>query len=360
MNTKLMVVKLGSSSLTGGDGSLRPDKIGGYVEQMARLAQEGCRVILVTSGAVAAGFGRLGYAHRPKGIADKQACAAVGQSLLMEEYAQQFARFGLPCGQLLLTQDDFADRRRYKNAFNALTALLSRGAVPIINENDTVAVEELKIGDNDTLSAQVAAMMHASVLALLTDVDGLYTANPAKDPSAKHIDLVEEITDEIARAAGGAGSERGTGGMRTKIKAAALATSAGVEVVICSAKEPENLFLAAEGRAKGTRFLPRGGALHNRQQWLAFYAMAAGNLYVDEGAAQAITQRGKSLLPRGVVAAEGDFKAGDVVNVFMRGSHEYLGRGIVAYAREDLLRAMQADKDAEVDVIHRDNWVKAV
>ena len=148
--------------------------------------------------------------------------------------------------------------------------------------------------------------------------------------------------------------------MRTKIKAAALATSAGVEVVICSAKEPGNLFLAAEGRAKGTRFLPRGGALHNRQQWLAFYAMAAGNLYVDEGAAQAITQRGKSLLPRGVVAAEGDFKAGDVVNVFMRGSHEYLGRGIVAYAREDLLRAMQADKDAEVDVIHRDNWVKAV
>ena len=355
-----MVVKLGSSSLTGGDGRLRPEKVGAYVDQMAGLAREGCRIILVTSGAVAAGFGRLGYAQRPKAIADKQACAAVGQSLLMEEYARQFARYDLPCGQLLLTQDDFSVRRRYKNVFNALTTLLSRGAVPIINENDSVAVEELKIGDNDTLSAQVAAMMHADLLALLTDVDGLYTANPAKDPQARHIDVVEEITEEIAQAAGGAGTERGTGGMKTKIKAASLATSAGVEVVICSSKEPENIYLAAKGQARGTRFVARGNALHNRQQWLAFYAMASGNLYVDEGAAQAITQRGKSLLPRGVVAAEGDFKAGDVVNVFTRGSHEYLGRGIVAYGREELLRAMQFGGEAEVDVIHRDNWVKAV
>lgn len=359
MDEKLVVVKLGSSSLTGPDGAIQPEKIASYVENMAALVQKGHRLILVTSGAVAAGFKRLGYAHRPKAIADKQASAAVGQSLLMEEYTHQFGKYNIPCGQLLLTQDDFADRRRYKNAFNALTALLSRGAVPIINENDTVAVEELKIGDNDTLSAQVAAMMHAGVLVLLTDVDGLYTANPAKDPAAKHIDVVEEITSDIVAAAGGAGTERGTGGMRTKVKAAVLATSAGVEVVICASQDPANIVRAAEGQARGTRFLAQKDALRTRQQWLAFYAMAAGNLYVDEGAAEAITMRGKSLLPKGVVAAEGDFKAGDVVNVFKRGSHEYLGRGIVAYDREGLIRAMQAEGNHE-DAIHRDNWVKAV
>ena len=360
MDNKLIVIKLGSSSLTGGDGSVRPDKIERYVAEMAQLVQDGSRVILVTSGAVAAGFRRLGYSARPRTIADKQASAAVGQGLLMEEYARQFDRYGIPCGQLLLTQDDFTDRRRYKNAFNALTALLSRGAVPVINENDTVAVEELKIGDNDTLSAQVAAMMHAGLLALLTDVDGLYTDNPARNPDARHIDVVEEITPEIVEAAGGAGTDRGTGGMKTKIKAAALATSAGVEVVICSAGEPGSIVKAARSQARGTRFLARENALHNRQQWLAFYAMASGNLYVDEGAAEAITKRGKSLLPRGVTAAEGDFKAGDVVNVFRRGSHEYLGRGIVSYGREELLRAMQQSGETETDVIHRDNWVKAV
>ena len=360
MDNKLIVLKLGSSSLTGKDGSIQPEKIETYVARMAELIRGGSRVILVTSGAVAAGFKRLGYSARPKTIADKQASAAVGQGLLMEEYARQFDRYGVACGQLLLTQDDFTYRRRYKNAFNALTALLSRGAVPIINENDTVAVEELKIGDNDTLSAQVAAMMHAGVLVLLTDVDGLYTDNPAKNPEAKRIDVVEEITPEIAKAAGGAGSSVGTGGMQTKIKAAALATAAGVEVAICAASDPDNIVKAARGEARGTRFLARENALHNRQQWLAFYAMASGNLYVDEGAAEAITKRGKSLLPPGVAAAEGDFKAGDVVNVFRRGSHEYLGRGIVAYSREELLRAMQKSGEAQTDVIHRDNWVKAV
>ncbi len=232
----LIVIKVGTSSLTDRGGELSPDKVAGISRQICRVKERGHRVVLVSSGAIAAGFRSLGFSSRPTTIADKQASAAVGQGLLMEEYNKCFSACGIACGQLLLTRDDFADKRRFQNAFAALQVLLERGAVPIINENDTVAVDELKIGDNDTLSAQVAAMVHADLLILLTDIDGLYTANPNRDRNARHIDVVEQIDEKVLSAAAGAGSSVGTGGMQTKLRGAALATEAGVEVSVLPRK----------------------------------------------------------------------------------------------------------------------------
>ena len=225
MEKQTIVVKVGTSSLTLSDGTMDAEKIRNITTQLAALQTAGHHVILVSSGAIAAGFSRLGFKKRPTKIADKQAAAAVGQGLLMEEYTKNLMAYQIPCAQILLNRSDFEDRRRYKNIFGSLSVLLGRGAIPIINENDTIAIEELKVGDNDTLSAQVAAMLHASLLILLTDIDGLYTANPKSDPNARHIDVVNEITPELTAAAGGAGSGNGTGGMTTKLSAASLATS---------------------------------------------------------------------------------------------------------------------------------------
>ena len=328
------------------------------IAELAALQTAGHHVILVSSGAIAAGFSRLGFKKRPTKIADKQAAAAVGQGLLMEEYTKNLMAYQIPCAQILLNRSDFEDRRRYKNIFGSLSVLLGRGAIPIINENDTIAIEELKVGDNDTLSAQVAAMLHASLLILLTDIDGLYTANPKSDPNARHIDVVNEITPELTAAAGGAGSGNGTGGMTTKLSAASLATRAGVPVLICSSAEENNIVRAVKGTAKGTYFTASGHNMKTRLQWMAFYAPSAGNLYVDEGAAEALAVQAKSLLPKGIVAVEGDFKKGDVVSVFRRGSHEYLGKGIVNYDRPDLQKIMN-ESTSHTEAINRDNWIGA-
>ncbi len=353
----LIVIKVGSSSLTGKGGVLAPEKLGEIVRQISEIKKMGHRVVLVSSGAIAAGFRRLGFTSRPTATADKQASAAVGQGLLMEEYNRLFLEHDISCGQILLTRGDFADKRRFQNAFAALQVLLERGAVPIINENDTVAIEELKIGDNDTLSAQVAAMLHADLLILLTDIDGLYTANPATDATAQHIDVVEEINEEILAIAGGAGSRVGTGGMQTKLKGASLATEAGVEVFICRAGEENSILRALTGDIRGTRFPATTHSMKTKQQWLAFYAASRGNIYVDEGAAHALIQKKKSLLPPGVVAAEGDFNAGDVVSVYLRGTHTYLGKGIVNYSKEELLRLSHTPGTHE-EAINRDNWIE--
>ncbi len=357
ISSQLFVIKVGSSSLTGREGDLSVERLTSIVTQITQLRADGHRVILVSSGAIAAGFRRLGFVTRPTTIADKQASAAVGQTLLMEEYNRSFGQAGIACGQLLLTRDDFVDRRRFRNASAALNVLLERGAVPIINENDTVAVEELKIGDNDTLSAQVAAMVHADRLILLTDIDGLYTADPAKDPNARHIDVVEEIDEEIFSAASGAGSSIGTGGMQTKLRGAALATESGVEVFICSSEGSDAILRAVDGSARGTRFPASHHGMHTRRQWLAYYAPVHGTLYVDDGAAEALLVKKKSLLPPGIVDAEGEFAAGDVVNVCRAGTERIIGRGIVAYDREELLR-VAATPGIHIDAIHRDNWVE--
>ena len=355
-HNSLIVIKVGSSSLTKRGGTLDTERLECLVSQMVRAKEEGHQIVLVTSGAIAAGFRALGFSSRPTTIRDKQASASVGQALLMEEYRRAFAQYGIACGQLLLTREDFADRRRFRNAYAALQVLLDCGAVPIINENDTVAVEELKIGDNDTLSARVAAMVHADLLVLLTDVDGLYTANPKKDQTAKHIDTVEHIDGALMALAGGAGSSVGTGGMQTKLKGAALATAAGVEVLICSSEGEECITRAIAGTARGTRFLPHH-AMKTREQWLAFYAPVQGEITVDEGAARALIQDKKSLLPPGVVGASGEFEAGDVVAVYLAGTGKLLGRGIVAYGREELLRLAKTHGN-HGEAIHRDNWIE--
>lgn len=356
---KLIVVKAGTSSLTNEDGSISEGKIENLTEQLCRLKAEGHSVILVSSGSIAAGFRRLGFSKKPANIADRQASAAVGQGLLMEEYNRCFLKHDVTCAQILLTQDDFTDRRRYKNIFNTLSVLLSRDAVPVVNENDTISIEELKINDNDTLSAQVASMMHSSLLVILTDIDGLYTANPNKDKDAKHISFVEEITDDFMEFAGNAGSANGTGGMKTKLKSAVLATSAGVPVFICSSKEENSILKAVHGIARGTYFKAKENNMKTKRQWMAFYAQSKGNIYIDDGAAEALIKKQKSLLPKGIVALEGDFHSGDIVSVYLQGSHDYIGKGIINYSKEELGRLIN-DKNSQNEAINRDNWVSTL
>lgn len=340
------------------------EKLYGLAHQVADLRDAGHSVVIVTSGAIAAGYSLLGYAERPKGVAARQASAAVGQGLLMEEYARALSSRGYVAAQLLLTRDDLRDRRRYTNAFNALEVLLARGAVPIINENDTVSIAELKLGDNDTLSGQVAAMLHADLLLLLTDTDGLYTADPRTDESAKLIPVVERITPELEAIAGGAGTKNGTGGMATKLEGARRATSAGVRVLICSAAEPDILKKAVDGSARGTWFSPVSG-MKTRLLWLAYYAPTEGDIVIDAGAGDALLNRGKSLLPAGICSVSGDFAPGDVVRVLAQDG-EILGVGAVNYTAAELRQIMgKPTSEAErlfpgrpPEVIHRDDWVR--
>lgn len=356
MNNKLIVIKVGTSSLTRPDGTFEPDRAANIVRQIADLRDGGYSVVLVTSGSIAAGFRRLGYGSRPTSVAAKQACAAAGQGLLMEEYTKCLIERGYVSAQLLLTRGDFTDRRRYTNAFNSLELLLKKGAVPIINENDTVAVEELKLGDNDTLSAYLAAMLHAGLLVILTDVDGLYTANPAKDKNARRIDKVDKITKELEESASGAGTSNGTGGMITKLRAAKIATRSGVPVFITTSRDEDAILKSVSGEAPGTMFTPHR-ALKTKLQWMAFYAQSSGNLYVDSGAAEAITKLERSLLPAGIVAAEGDFRKGDVVCVYRTETHEYLGRGIVNYSHDEITELIDSECPSGIpEAISRDNW----
>ncbi len=347
---RLYIIKIGTSSLTDGDGRLDTRKLSCLVGQVADVRDAGDEVVIVTSGSIAAGFHALGYASRPSGVSAKQASAAVGQGLLMEEYTKYLSDRGYVSAQVLLTRDDFTDRRRYKNAFSALELLIARGAVPVVNENDTVAVDELRVGDNDTLSAQVAAMMHADLLIILTDTDGLYTKDPSKKADAVHIDRVDRITPEIEAYAGAAGSANGTGGMITKLRGADLATRAGTPVLITSSKIEDVIKKAVAGEARGTLFTA-DGSLRTKQQWTAFYAPSRGNVFIDRGAADAVVNRGGSLLSAGIAAVEGDFDEGDVVTVFTSGDHKPIGRGIAR-----MPRASMAAKNGGI-AIHKDDLV---
>ena len=351
MKAKRIVFKVGTSSLTNADGSLSRAKVKEITRQLALLHEAGHELILVSSGAVAAGFSSLGFKKRPTKVADKQASAAVGQGLLLEEYTTNLLLKQIISAQILLTQDDFADKRRYKNAHQALSVLLNRGAIPIINENDTVAIEELKVGDNDTLSAQVAAMVQADLLVLLTDVDGLYTANPSIDPDARRLEKIEKISSELIDMAGG-----GTGGMLTKIKAATLATMSGVPVYICSSLKTDALLEAAEKTKDGSLFLAQEKGLKTQKQWLAFYAKSQGEIYVDQGAADALRNNGKSLLVSGLVSVSGSFAYQDTVTVYEEGSGTILGKGRVRFGKSALKDMLKSNKPKGV-VIHRDDWI---
>jgi glutamate 5-kinase len=359
-----IVVKIGSSSLTSDEGGLNRDKIGFFASELAALRQQGCQVLLVTSGAVAAGFKQMGYKARPKILHEKQAAAAVGQALLMQSYQEAFARYGIGVAQILLTRSDFSNRKRGHNALMTIEELLKRNVVPIINENDTVSIDELKFGDNDTLSALVANLVKAARLLIITDTDGLYTDDPRKNPGAQRIDRVEAISEELYRIAGGSGSSVGTGGMRSKIEAARIAMRGGVPVFVGRAAEPGDLQSANGGTGKGTYFDTTLSSLPMKKQWVGFHSLPQGKIYVDRGAEAALLSGGKSLLPAGIRDIEGDFHPGDVVEV-MNSDRQPIGRGVVNYASWQLKAVAGLSTDevqrrvevARIEVIHRDEWV---
>lgn len=359
-----IVVKIGSSSLTTGEGSLHREKIHFFAEELAALATSGARVLLVTSGAVAAGFKQIGYPQRPKQLQQKQAAAAVGQALLMQAYNDALSRFNCVAAQVLLTRYDFSDLQRVQNARHTIDELLDRGIIPIVNENDVVSVGELKFGDNDTLSALVANLVKAQQLIIITDTDGLYTADPRKHPDAQRIDKVNHIDDAVMQLAGGTGSDIGTGGMRSKILAAAVATRGGVSVFVGKVDSGGDLQAAFDGTGRGTYFDTDRGNLSTKKQWIGFHSLPQGTVTVDEGAEQALLHGGKSLLPVGILEVSGDFSPGDAIDV-MNARQELLGRGISNYASWQVraVKGLSSDEIASridverIEVIHRDEWL---
>lgn len=361
-----IVVKIGSSSLTSEEGGLNRERIRFFASELAALHRSGCAVMLVTSGAVAAGFRQIGYAARPKLVHEKQAAAAVGQALLMQAYQDAFSGFGIVAAQILLTRADFSNRRRIQNAQMTIEELIKQRIIPIINENDTVATDELvlKFGDNDSLSALVAAMTKASKLVIITDMDGLYTEDPRKNPQAVKIERVDQISPDIMKLAGGAGSAVGTGGMRSKIEAARIAMRGGVQTFIGKVQDSGDLPRAVDGNGRGTYFDTKLHSLPMKKQWLGFHSMPQGRIVVDDGAANALLEGGKSLLPAGVTDIQGEFLPGDVVEVGSRYG-ETLGRGVVNYAAWQIQAVAGLSTDevkrrieiSRIEVIHRDEWV---
>ena len=362
---KRLVVKVGSGLISSPETGLDPGRIGALADEMAALRNDGKEVALVSSGAIASGMSRLGLARRPRSIPEKQAAAAVGQSALMWHYEQAFARHGIRVAQVLLTQEDMSNRSRYQNARNTLLVLLRFRVLPVINENDTVAVEEIKLGDNDNLAALVAHLIDADLLVLLTDVDGLYTGDPRRDPGARRLDTVEAVTEEVERLVWNAESRVSVGGMSTKLEAAQKATSSGIPMVIASGQAPGTLRRVLRGEPVGTYFVARGDRLAARKRWIAFAVPPQGRLTVDAGARHALTERGKSLLPSGVIEVEGEFHAGEVVSLSEADGKEF-ARGLTNYdsvelrrirgARTAALEGLLGYKSFD-EVIHRDNLV---
>lgn len=362
---KRIVVKVGSSTLTHQNGGLNISSIECIVRQIADLHNKGIEVILVTSGAIGAGIGRLGLKTRPKTIPEKQAAAAVGQGILMHMYEKLFAEYGQVVAQILLTREDISHRVRFLNARNAFSALLEKKVIPIINENDAVVVDEIKFGDNDTLSALVASLVEADLLILLSDIDGLYSSDPRINTDAKLLSWVEKITPEIESAAGGAGTSLGTGGMATKIKAAKIAVSAGTSMVIANGAHPGVIGDIINGKEIGTWFKPKEKPLHARQRWIAYGMSIKGRIFIDEGAVKAIVENQKSLLPSGITRISGRFNEGHVVLIIDSSGRE-IARGMVNYSSDEIEK-IKGLKSSEIEnilgyknydeVIHRDNMV---
>lgn len=362
---KRVVVKVGSSSITHPTG--KPDlyQIESLVRQLADLYNQGKEVALVTSGAIGTGVGKLGLGERPRTIPEKQASAAVGQGVLMHIYGKIFAEYGVTVGQVLLTREDFSDRRRFLNARNTIHALFQYGVIPVINENDTVAVDEIKVGENDSLSAMVASLIDAEMLILLTDVDGLYTADPRKEKSATLIREVREISPEIESLGGGSGSRHGTGGMATKLQAAKIAMHSGVVTVLASSKEKDIIRQVMSGTGVGTIFWPTENKLENKKRWIAYGSTVCGKILIDEGAVRALVGQGKSLLPSGVTEVEGKFEMGSTISIVSPEGKE-IGRGIVYYSSDEINRIKGAQtreiarilgyKDYD-EIVHRNNLV---
>lgn len=361
-----LVIKIGSNVLSTKEGTLDAARIASVAGQVAALRAVGVQVLVVTSGAVSAGMGVAGLRQRPTELPRLQALAAIGQSFLMSTWGDAFRRHSAHVGQVLLTHADLEDRTRYLNIQDCLETLLGMGVVPIINENDTVITEELTIGDNDALSAAIAAESRADLLVVMTDIAGLHTGNPKTDPAAALIPVVRAVTPELLAVAGGSGSNVGRGGMLTKLRAAQHANSFGIVAVVTDGRRDTALTDVAAGRFRGTLFLPRAGARiagKQRAHWISM-RRPKGILVVDDGARRALLEKGSSLLPVGITSVRGTFERGDIVSIHGLDDHE-LGRGIASFSSDEVMRARGkkgtalaealGPRAATPEVVHRNN-----
>lgn len=365
-SARLVVVKVGTRVLTNPDGTLDGDRIARLAEELNQLLEAGRRVVLVSSGAVGAGMNQLGIARRPTGLAQLQAVAAVGQTKLIEAYDRTLKKHGRHAAQVLLTAGDFDDRTRYLNVRNTLLALLEYGAVPIINENDTVAVDELQatFGDNDRLAAMVTSLIRASLLVILSDVEGLYDGDPA-DPASQLISNVARLDETVNGYVRDKATGLSKGGMASKLNAARIATTAGESVIIASGRRAGVLAQIMRGETVGTLFMAQGKSITPWKRWLGFSAQPRGRLVIDDGACRAIADQGRSLLAIGITAAQGGFDKGDVVALCDPSGRE-IARGLTNYQSADIdrIKGLRSDQIAATlghlpyeEVIHRDNLV---
>lgn len=364
-DAKCLVVKVGSSLVTNNGEGLDRQAIAAWASQISQLVKDGKQVVLVSSGAVAEGMQRLGWKKRPTAVNELQAAAAVGQMGLVQMYETCFGQHGLHTAQVLLTHDDLADRKRYLNARSTLRALLELKVIPIINENDTVVTDEIRFGDNDTLGSLVANLIEADTLVILTDQSGLYSADPRKNPDAQFIHQAVAGTPALEEMAGGAGSSVGTGGMLTKILAAKRAARSGAHTIIASGRENQVLVRLAQGEAIGTHLRAEQFKLVAKKQWMADHLRVNGRLVLDDGAVKVLIADGKSLLPIGVTAVEGNFERGDVVACVDAQGKE-LARGLVNYNASETAKILRKPSSEiaqllgyvdELELIHRDNLV---
>jgi len=365
MSARRVVIKIGTSTLALPSGGLDREWVDSLAEQVVALRAQGSQVVVVSSGAIQAGIARLGLESRPTDMPSLQAAASVGQVSLLEAYAESFSARGVAVGQVLLTRHDTGHRESFLHARDTFERLLTMGAVPIVNENDTVAVDEIRFGDNDTLAALVATMVHADLVVLLSDIDGLYDADPRLSAEATLLSQVDELTDDLVAAAGGAGSAVGSGGMATKIEAANVLMKAGIPMVICDGHRENVVLDAVAGTGVGTTFEGGESTLGARKLWIALGSRAAGNIVIDDGAVRALRERQTSLLPAGVVEVVGEFSAGDPV-ALVDSAGATVARGLTELSSADLAR-IKGLKTTEVasvlphlvggEVVHRDRLV---
>ena len=363
-HVKRVVIKIGSGVITD-DNGLNTDRIESLCEDVISLYDKGFEVVIVSSGAVSAGKGDLGISGRPETIPLQQAAAAIGQSRLMRAYKDTFRARGKKVAQILLTRDDLANRRRFLNARNTLMTLLEHGVIAVVNENDSVVIDEIRFGDNDNLSAMTTNLVEASLLVIVSDVDGLFDGNPHTDRDAKLIPLVERVDTSIEQMAGESVTSIGTGGMASKIKAAKRATLYGVGVAIVNGRTEKVLSRLLDGEELGTYFLPASNRMTARKHWIAFTKKPRGKMFLDAGACRALVERGKSLLPSGISSIEGTFDRGDAVRICDSDGNE-LAKGVTNYSQAEL-KLLLGKKTTEIEkilgykygdeIVHRDNLV---
>jgi glutamate 5-kinase len=360
-----IVIKIGTNLLADKEKGINLERIENIVRNVSHIQSLGKHVVIVSSGAIGAGVAALNLKKRPKSIPEKQAAAAIGQPLLMEAYENAFRKERCNIAQVLLTKDDFISRPRYLNARNTFSVLFEKGVVPIINENDTVAVEEIKLGDNDNLSSMVANLVEADLLIILSDVDGLFTDDPAVNHKADLIPLVEKVTSNIEKLAKSSKTDLSTGGMITKLQAAKRCVSSGIAVVITSGKNPEVFEEILSGNFKGTLFLPADKKINVRKKWIGYVSHPKGFLVIDEGAKNALLKKNKSLLPSGILEVHGEFKSNDTISVKSINNLE-IARGVSGFSSDDL-KKIKGRNTIEIEkilghklrdeVIHKDNLV---